>query len=145
MKNHNKAWIIFSFLVVFAAGIFGGILLENKVLDKKSKKTSHLSRRSSAHFPTLNEMAAELDLTNDQREQIKEIFNKNEIRLKELRGSIHKQFSTLRTQLLTEVKSVLKQDQVQKFEAMIERYLSQRREAIEKRRKRSNKTKGEEK
>jgi uncharacterized protein YneF (UPF0154 family) len=35
MKNYNKFWIVFSLIVVFAAGFIGGILFEKHLIDKK--------------------------------------------------------------------------------------------------------------
>lgn len=140
MRNHYKFWIVLSFLVVFIAGIFGGILLQDKVLDKKAEKRTHPTRRGSIHFPTLDDMAVELELNGTQQEQIREIFQNNEKRLKEFRSTIHTQYSNLRTQLLSEIKSTLTTEQAKEFDGMIERYISQRREAKEKRRRLSGKT-----
>jgi uncharacterized protein YneF (UPF0154 family) len=137
MKNHYKFWIILSFLIVFVAGIFGGVFLQDKVLDTKTEKTSRSSRKSSVHFPTLDDMAAELGLNSSQKEQIREIFQNNEKRLREFRGKIHGQYSDLRTQLLIYIKSALTAEQTEKFDGMINRYMSQRKEAQEKRRSHS--------
>ena len=142
MKNHYKFWIVFSFLMVFAAGIFSGIILERHILDKKSQRQTDRAnrgqRRSSVHFPTLDDMAQELALSEEQQEKIRTIFNQNEEKLRNAQKEIYKGFSSMRIQLLDDIKSVLDQDQTLKFEAMIERYLSQRREAMEKRKRRSD-------
>jgi hypothetical protein len=144
MKNHYKFWIVLSFLIVFVAGILGGVLLKDKVLDTKAEKNSRSSRRSSVHFPTLDDMAAELGLDSSQEEQIQAIFQNNENRLREFRAKIHGQYSDLRTQLLIDIKSVLTAEQIEKFEGMINRYLTQRKEAREKRKERSKKKRAEE-
>ena len=139
MKNHYKFWIVFSFIMVFAAGIFCGIILEKNILDKKSQRrsdrTNRGQRRGSVHFPTLDDMAKELALTQEQQEKIRAIFSQSEEKLQQTQREIHKQFSSLRKQLLDDIKSVLDQDQTLKFDAMIEKYLSQRREIMEKDRK----------
>lgn len=142
MKNHYKFWIVFSFLMVFAAGIFSGIILEKHILDKKSPRQtdrgSRGQRRGPVRFPTLDDMAEELGLSQDQQEQIRAIFKQSEENLRQAQKEIHEQFSSMRKQLLENIKSVLDPDQALKFEAMIERYLSQRREAYEKRKRRPN-------
>ena len=143
MRNHYKFWIALSFLIVFVAGIFGGILLQNKVLDTKAEKKARSSRRDSVHFPTLDDMAAELELSSTQKEQIREIFQNNEKRLREFRGKIHSQYSDLRTQLLIDIESSLTSEQAEKFDGMIARYMSQRKEAREKRRNHSKKPRTE--
>ena len=95
MKNHYKFWIVLSFLVVFAAGIFSGVIIEKQFLSKKSEKTfrNHpIKERQRIHFPTLDDMAKELELTSQQQEKIQEIFDNNEERLKTLSQEVRKQF-----------------------------------------------------
>jgi hemerythrin-like domain-containing protein len=141
MKNHYKFWIVLSFLVVFAAGIFSGIIIEKQFLSKKSEKTFRkhpIKERQRIHFPTLDDMAKELELTSQQQEKIQEIFDNNEERLKTLSQEVQKQFISMRAKFMQEIKSVLDQDQTVRFDAMIEKYLSQRKEQIERRKNRSN-------
>ena len=133
MKNYNKFWIVFSLIVVFAAGFIGGILFEKHLIDKKVEK--RVKRRSSVRFPSLEIMAKELSLTPEQEEQIREIFKNNEERFKNLRKNIHDRLSSIRSQLKNEIKNVLTDEQVLKFEAMIEKYISQRKKEMEKRKK----------
>ena len=137
MKNNYKFWIVLSIIIVFAAGIFGGILLDKHVLDKKQKRPSR--RGQSTHFPTLEMMAEELSLTQDQQGQIREIFNDTDQKLRDLRRQINKQFSSVRSQLKDEIKNVLTDEQGKKFEAMIEKYVSQRRKEMEERKRHSKK------
>ncbi len=143
MKNHYKSWIIFSFVIVFSAGIFGGILLEKHIIDKRPRKISTIKKRSSVHFPTLDIMVRELNLNPEQQEQIRKTFNNNEERLKELRSQINKRFSSMRFQLLSEIKNVLNEEQGIKFEAMIEKYISRRKKEMENRKNRLKKHKSE--
>jgi hypothetical protein len=126
MKNYNKFWIVFSLIVVFAAGFIGGILFEKHLIDKKVEK--RVKRRSSVRFPSLEMMAQELSLTPEQKDQIREIF-------KNLRKNIDDRLSSIRSQLKNEIKNVLTDEQVLKFEAMIEKYISQRKKEMEKRKK----------
>lgn len=135
MKNHNKFWIVFSLIVVFAAGFTGGILFEKHIIDKKVEK--RVKRRSSVRFPSLEMMAKELSLTPEQEEKIREIFKNNEERFKNLRKNIHERLSSIRKQLKNEIKDVLTDEQVLKFEAMIEKYVSQRKKEMDKRKKHS--------
>lgn len=135
MKNYNKFWIVFSLIVVFAAGFIGGILFEKHLIDKKVEK--RVKRRSSVRFPSLEMMAKELSLTPEQEEQIREIFKNNEERFKNLRKNINDRLSSIRSQLKNEIKNVLTDEQVVEFEAMIEKYISQRKKEMEKRKKHS--------
>jgi phosphosulfolactate synthase (CoM biosynthesis protein A) len=133
MKNYNKFWIVFSLIVVFAAGFMGGILFEKHLIDKKVEK--RVKKRSSVRFPSLEIMAQELSLTPEQEEQIREIFKNNEERFKNLRKNIDERLSSIRTQLKNEIKNVLTDEQVLKFDAMIEKYISQRKKEMDKRKK----------
>jgi hypothetical protein len=135
MKNRYKFWIVLSFIIVFAAGVAGGILFENNFLDKKPRRSTE--RRSSVRFPTLEMMAEELSLTSEQQEKLKEIFKNNEERLNTLRSQIHDQYSALRSRVKEEMMAVFSEDQQVKFEAMIEKYLEQRKKEMEERNKRS--------
>ena len=139
MKNNYKLWIVFSLIVVFIAGVLSGILIEQHLIDKKVKKKTERKpdRRSSVRFPTLEMMAEELGLTAEQQEQIREIFRNNEERMmKEIRSS-RERYSAMRTQLRSDIKGVLSEEQSQKFDAMIEKYVSQRKKEMEERRKHS--------
>ena len=86
MKNHYKLWTILSLIIVFAAGVISGILLDNHILDKKPKKhmeRTDQKRRSSPRFPTLDIMAQELGLSVEQQEQIKDILKRLLAEIKE--------------------------------------------------------------
>jgi hypothetical protein len=131
MKNHSKLWIAFSLVVVFAAGLVSGIFLEKHLNRKRIEK--RMERRSSIRFPSLKIMAEELGLTSEQQEQIRDIFKKSEERMKELSSSQRKQYSQMRDQLKDEIKSVLSEEQNQKFEAMIQKYISERKKEMERR------------
>jgi Spy/CpxP family protein refolding chaperone len=136
MKNGNKFWIVLSFLIVFAAGAIAGILFENNYLDKKPRRDTQ--RRSSVRFPTLDMMAEELGLTAEQQEQLRAIFKNNEERLKAYRSEIHEHYKVLRSQLKQEMDSVFTAEQKAKFEAMIEKYLSERKKEAESRKRGAN-------
>lgn len=133
MKNHYKFWIILSFVIVFIVGGVAGILLDQHLFPEKQKKVQR--ERRPARSPTLEIMAKELELTSDQEEAIREVFRNNEERLKNLRSLMHERISSIRSQLKEEIKNILTEEQKTKFEAMIERYLQQRREEMEKRQK----------
>ena len=137
MKNNYTLWIILSMIVVFIAGVICGVLIDKNMLDKRKHDSR---RRSSTHFPTLEIMAEELALTAKQQTQIREIFHNNEERFKGLRSDMDKRLSDIRKQLLTDIKSVLSYEQKAKFEAMIEKYRSQRKQEYEERKRRSEKS-----
>ncbi len=146
MKNNYKFWIIFSLVVVFIAGIAGGILFEKNFMEKKQER--RVKKRSSVRFPSLKIMAQELNLTSEQQEEIREIFKNNEERFKKLRSHMNERLSSIRSQLKNEIKNVLTEEQNAKFEAMIQKYISQKKKEAEKRKrhpKNRTKDKGEKK
>ncbi|NOR15284.1 MAG: hypothetical protein GQ544_06245, partial [Candidatus Aminicenantes bacterium] len=67
-----------------------------------------------------------------------------EERIKRLHSDMDDQLRTLRAQFVEEIKSVLTEEQVQKFDAMIEAYHTRRKAQAEKR-KEQEKTKEEDK
>jgi len=133
MKNNNKFWIVFSLVIVFAVGIAGGILFEKNFMKKKQER--RVKKRSPVRFPSLKIMAQELNLTSEQQEEIREIFKNNEERFKKLRSHMDERISSIRTQLKSEIKNVLTEEQNAKFEAMIQKYISQRKKEAEKRKR----------
>jgi Spy/CpxP family protein refolding chaperone len=137
MKNNYKLWILLSLIVVFIAGVISGVLIDKNMLDKRKHDSR---RRSSTRFPTLEMMAEELALTTEQQAQIREIFHSNEERFKGLRSDMDKRLSDIRKQLLIDIKSVLTDEQKSKFDAMIEKYRSQRQQEYEERKRRSEKS-----
>jgi len=139
MKNNYKFWIILSLVIVFLAGIMGGILFDRYVIDKKPARSSR--RASSVRFPTLEMMAQELNISSTQQEQIREIFKNNEVRIKTVRKDVNKRFLSMRTQIRSEIFDVLNEEQKLKFEDMINKYITQRKETAERRKKHSSKRK----
>ncbi len=137
MKNNYKIWIILSLIVVFITGVLCGVLIDKNFLDKRRHDTH---RRSTTRFPTLEMMAEELSLSAEQQAQVREIFHNNEERFKGLRKDMDTRLREIRAQLLTEIKSVLSEEQKTKFDAMIERYRAQRKKEYEERRRHSKRS-----
>jgi len=144
MRNNYKIWIILSLIIVFIAGIVCGVLFEEHILQRQRKGSR--GRQSSVHFPSLEIMARELILTSEQQEKINALFSRNEEHFRALRSEVHKSLSDIRSQMITDIKSVLDDNQNTKFEAMIEKYKAQRRKEREERKNhaaRSQREKGE--
>jgi Spy/CpxP family protein refolding chaperone len=130
MKNHYKFWIILSLILVFAAGIIGGIFIDKLIIQKSLRG----ERGRPAPHRSMEMMAKELNLSSEQQEKIREIFKNNEERFKSLRKDFFDHLSEIRTQLKNEIKNVLTEEQSKKFEAMIERDESQMKREQERRR-----------
>ena len=144
MKNHYKFWIVLSFLVVFAAGLVSGVILEKNILNPKPQRPSRDGRRGErVHFPTVNELEEALGLSADQQDQIRAVFQQGEERIKKVRGDLGDQYRSLQIRFLEEIKAVLDPEQVKQFEAILEEYRTQRHAETERRRERSPQTKEE--
>jgi len=134
MKNKLKLWIIFSTILVFAAGVIGGVFCEKYLIPKRH---GGMERRAP-HPPSLERLAQELGLTPQQKEQIREAFKRNEKRLRELRTQMDGHLQEIRSQLKSEIDNILTSEQRQKFEAMIEKHLSEQRKEFKEREKEFN-------
>jgi cell division protein ZapA (FtsZ GTPase activity inhibitor) len=134
--SQYKFWLVLSLIVAFAAGIFGGIFSERYYFHRKRRVNlaRNQTERSSAHFPSIEQLAQDLNLSAEQQEQIRKIFERNDAKLKDLRSDMRGRLSAIRAELKTEVDAVLTAEQKQKFEAMIESYLEQRKRESDKRR-----------
>jgi Spy/CpxP family protein refolding chaperone len=118
MKGRPTLWLVAALVLVFLAGAVIGVFLDRSVLFRRGGE----ARRRPSHFPSLEIMARELNLSADQQAQIKEIFERNEVRFRELRGDIRKHLDDIRKQLKDEIDKVLTSEQINKFQKMIERH-----------------------
>jgi hypothetical protein len=144
MKNNYKFWIVLSFLVVFAAGLVSGVILDNNILNPKPDRPSRDGRRGErVHFPTVNELEEALGLSAEQQDQIRTVFQQGEERIKKVREDIGDQYRSLQIRFLEEIKAVLDPEQVKQFEAILEEYKAQRHAEAERRQQRSPQTKEE--
>jgi hypothetical protein len=117
MKNHYKFWIALSFLVVFAAGIVGGVILEQNILNPKPKRHDRDGRRERVHFPTVNELEEALGLSAEQQDRMRAVFQQGEERIKKVRADMFKEFGSLRDLFLQEIRDVLDPEQTERFNA----------------------------
>jgi hypothetical protein len=118
MKGRPTLWLVAALVLVFLAGLAGGIFLDRSVIRHRSP----LPRRPGSPFPSLDMMARELGLSAEQQARIKDIFERNEERFKKLRGDIHQRLDEIRTNLENEINSVLTPGQIEKFKKMIEKH-----------------------
>jgi Spy/CpxP family protein refolding chaperone len=137
MMGKYKFWIVLSALVAFAAGLLGGIWSERYFFQKRRHAQVARAQRDSVHFPSLEQMSKELRLSAEQQEQIRNIFERNDVKLKELRSDMHGRLTKIRAELKSEIDGVLTVEQRKKFEEMIQNYILKRKEEYEKRRENS--------
>jgi Spy/CpxP family protein refolding chaperone len=136
----STPWIVLTLVLVFAAGVVGGVLGDRWWFTKRPQ----MRRPASAErYPSRDRWAKDLGLTSEQQEKIREIFKKNDERMrtdekiKELRVESNKRFAEIREQLKNEIDAVLTPEQRVKNEAMIQKMMEERRKENEKRDKQS--------
>jgi Spy/CpxP family protein refolding chaperone len=71
-------------------------------------------------------------LSQAQQDQIREIFKRNEDRLKAFGEEFHKRLGEMRSQIKNEIDAVLTPEQKQKLEAMINEFMKKRNLAHDK-------------
>jgi len=128
MNNRYRLWIVLSLLVAFAAGVLGGIFAERLFIHPR-----HHTRavRGPSHPPDLEEMARNLGLSPDQKERIRQIFESNDGKFRELYIEMHNRLSALRTEIKNQIDAVLTPEQKQKMEAIIAEHEERRKKEPE--------------
>ena len=114
-------WIVFSLIIVFAAGVTAGVFGDQWWFAKRPQAR----RPGGQHPPTLERWTKELGLTAEQQEKIKDIFKKNDERIKGLRTDFDQHFGEVRRQLKSEIDGVLTAEQKQKLESMIQKHMEE--------------------
>ena len=126
MNSRYKFWIAFSLAAVFVIGMATGYFGE-RVLRRGREDAGQGRRDKKPHFPTLEIISDELGLSQNQQDEIREIFQRNEGRLKAFGDDFHKRLREIRSQIESEISGLLTREQRVKFEAMIEKYRTGRK------------------
>jgi Spy/CpxP family protein refolding chaperone len=127
MKTKYKILIALTLVVVFGLGIAAGILGERYIVHRADRRAA----AARPHMPSPEAWAKELGLTQEQQDKIREIFKKNEERMKAYRADSHTKLGELRKMLKAEIDAVLTPEQKQKNDEMIRRFEEQRKKESE--------------
>ena len=126
----STPWIILTLVLVFAAGVVGGVMGERWWFAKRPQMRRPVN---AERYPSHDRWAKDLGLTAEQQEKIREIFKKNDGRIKELRSDFYKHIGVMRDEMKKEIDAVLTPEQRVKNEAMIQKSMEERRKENEKR------------
>lgn len=124
MPNKYRIWLALTLLVAFAAGLLGGIFSERYFFHPRERARA---RRDAPKPPDLEQMARELDLSLDQKESIRKIFEDNDGKFKDLYTEMHKRLSAIRTEIKNQIDAVLTPEQKQKLDSLIFKHRSKSR------------------
>jgi Spy/CpxP family protein refolding chaperone len=123
MKTKYKILIALTLIVVFGLGVAAGVLGERYFVHKKYRRPEP----ERQHVPSFDSWARELQLTPDQQEKIREIFKKNEERMKQYRTEANGRLGEIRKMLKDEMDAVFTPEQKKKMEEIIRRHEELRR------------------
>lgn len=118
MKTKHKIIAALLILVVFGLGVAAGVLGERYFVHKRYRRPTV----ERPHVPSLDAWAKELQLTPDQQVKIREIFKKNEERMKASRAEGLAKLGEIRKMLKGELDAVFTPEQKKKMEEMIRRH-----------------------
>ena len=76
----------------------------------------------------LDRLDADLELSDDQRGRLREVFDASRQRFRELNASVREQFEAERTQMNAEIAAILTAEQMEVFESRIVRMRRDRRD-----------------
>jgi Spy/CpxP family protein refolding chaperone len=122
MKTKYKIFIALTLLVVFGLGITAGVLGERYFVHKKYRRPQ-ADRQS---HPTLDSWARELQMTPEQQEKIREIFKKNEERMKTYWSEGTNKLREIRKALKEEIDALLTPEQKKKMEEIFRQHEERR-------------------
>ena len=123
MKTKYKILIALTLLVVFGLGAAAGVLFERNIAHRAQRRAA----AARSHFPSPEEWAKELGLTQEQQDKIREIFKGNEERMKAFRTESRGRLGELRKRLSVEIDAVLTPEQKAKNDEMMRRFEEQRK------------------
>ncbi|HSA95200.1 MAG TPA: hypothetical protein VLJ16_04060 [Acidobacteriota bacterium] len=127
MKTKYKILVALTLLAVFGLGVAAGVLGERYIVHQKDRRMS----AGRPHPPSPEAWAKELGLTEEQKAQIREIFKKNEERMKAYRTESRARLGELRKMLWDEINGILTLEQRKKNEEMFRRMEEQRKKESE--------------
>ena len=130
-RTSMRLWAGLFVLVVFSGGLAAGFAVRPWL----DPETSRGFRGRSGPPPSarmterlLDRFDADLELSDDQRRRIREVFEAGRIRFRELNAGVREQFEAERTRMNAEIATILTAEQMEVFESRIVRMRRDRRD-----------------
>ncbi len=130
-RTSMRLWAGLFVLVVFSGGLAAGFAVRPWL----DPETSRGFRGRGGPPPSarmterlLDRFDADLELSDDQRRRIREVFEAGRIRFRELNAGVREQFEAERTRMNAEIATILTAEQMEVFESRIVRMRRDRRD-----------------
>lgn len=107
-----------SLLLVFAAGVAGGVALERLWLDSRSPAAER-DRRD--YQPVIERFSEELELTDRQQARIDTIITDLRERMREMWAEARPRYRAMVDSAKTRIEAILDEEQVEKYRRLLER------------------------
>lgn len=130
-RTSMRLWAGLFVLVVFSSGLAAGFAVRPWFDPEPSRGfRGRGGPPPSARMPErlLDRLDANLELSDDQRGRLREVFEARRLRFRELDASVREQFEAERTQMNAEIAAILTAEQMELFESRIVRMRRDRRD-----------------
>lgn len=122
MTPRFKFWLIVCIVAVFMAGGALGFFAERLLVHR-----GFSARREGPPFPSFDKWACDLNLTPEQRTRIREVFERSDEKMRQLRTRFHADLGTIQAEVRKEIDGILTQEQRAKLQEMIQEHLAKRK------------------
>jgi len=114
---------IFLVFVVFLVGVICGFVIDRLLISKRMPfhRQPHQGQEIKIPHVLGNRFSKNLNLTDEQKNKLNQILEKNKDVMKNLRNEMEPKFNKVRASLETEIKSILNDEQRQQFEKIAEK------------------------
>ena len=127
-RTRLRLWAGLFVLVVFSGGLAAGFAVR-PWLDPEPPREFRgrggpppsSARRTGRTERLLDRLDADLELSDDQRGRLREVFEAGRLRFRELNASVREQFETERTRMNAEIATILTAEQMEIFQSRIVR------------------------
>lgn len=123
MRQSNLGAAV-ALLLVFAAGVAGGVALERLWLGSDSRTGEDRGYRD--HRPVIERFSEELELTPAQEAKIDTIVDGLQQRMREMWAEARPRYRTMVDSAKARIEAVLTEEQVQKYRELLEREAERR-------------------
>ena len=131
-RTSMRLWAGLFVLVVFSAGLAAGFALRPWVDPEPPRgfrgRGGPPSPPARMTDRLLDRLDADVDLSDDQRRRLREVFEARRLRFRELNAGVREQFEAERAQLNAEIAAILTAEQLEVFESRIVRMRRDRRD-----------------